>query len=291
MHYQGKIYRPWMEANSLLIQTTLGCSNNQCTFCTMFDDKRFKVRDIEDIFLDIEEARGLYTLVESIFLVDGNVMAIRTEKLLKILDKIKTTFPELKNISLYSGFNDFRRKSIAELKEIKSAGLTTAYAGLESGDPIVLERIKKRMTRKHAIEGMAMAREADIQVLASFIFGLGGKERSREHAVNTTSLLNIMQPDAIAPMALAVQPGSELEKEIRRGEFTLPTPLQILKEEKYLLENMDDFPCYYWGDHGNNIASMRGWLPQNQEHFLKQIQREITNNPITKQNVIQTFAW
>ena len=212
MRFEGKVYRPWMEAESVLIQTTLGCSNNQCTFCTMFDDKRFKVRDIKDIFEDIDAARKIYPHVESIFLVDGNVMAIRTEMLISILDYIKITFPEINNISLYSGFNDFRRKSLSELKEIKSAGLSMAYSGLESGDPIVLERIQKRMTREHAIEGMNLAREADIKVLASFIFGLGGKERSIEHAINTTSLLNIMQPDAIAPMALAVQTGIGIGK-------------------------------------------------------------------------------
>ncbi|MCM2680304.1 radical SAM protein [Echinimonas agarilytica] len=291
MHYEGKIYRPWMEAESLLIQTTLGCSNNQCTFCTMFDDKRFKVRELEDIFLDIVEARQRYRHVESIFLVDGNVMAIRTEKLIAILDQIKVTFPEIKNISLYSGFNDFRRKSITELKEIRSAGLSMAYSGLESGDPIVLERIKKRMTREHAIEGMEMAREANIKVLASVIFGLGGKERSHEHAVNTTSLINIMKPDAIAPMALAIQPGSELEREMQRGEFTLPTPLQILEEEKYLLENLEDFDCYYWGDHGNNISPMRGSFPSSRLPFLERINENIAHNPITQENVIQTFAW
>ncbi|QIZ75802.1 radical SAM protein [Ferrimonas lipolytica] len=291
MHYQGKVYRPWMEADSVLIQTTLGCSNSQCTFCTMFDDKRFKVRQLEDIFADIDQARRYYPQVRSIFLIDGNVMAIRTEMLIKILDKIKATFPEIQNISLYSGFNDFRRKSISELKEIKSAGLDMAYSGLESGDPLVLERIQKRMTREHAIEGMAMAKEAGIKVLASFIFGLGGKERSVEHAINTTSILNIMQPDAIAPMALAVQPGSVLEQEIGRGEFTLPTPLQILEEEKYLLENLVDFDCYYWGDHGNNISPMRGMFPAIREPFLQKLERDITHNPITKQNAIQTFAW
>lgn len=291
MHYEGKIYRPWMEAESVLIQTTLGCSNNQCTFCTMFDDKRFKVRDLDDIFKDIAEARLIYRNVESIFLIDGNVMAMRTDNLLKVLDKIKDTFPELKHLALYSGFNDFRRKSISELKELRSAGLTTAYSGLESGDPVVLERIKKGMTREHAIKGMEMAREADIQVLASFIFGLGGKYRSKEHAENTTSLLNIMQPNAIAPMALAIQPGSELEREVARGEFVLPTPLQILEEEQYLLENIADFPCFYWGDHGNNIATMRGVLPEARQGFLDNINKHILHNPMAKKNVIETYAW
>ena len=290
MHYEGKIYRPWMEANSLLIQTTLGCSNNQCTFCTMFDDKRFSVRDIEDVFADIEEARQLYPRVESIFLTDGNVMAVRTEYLMKVLNKITTTFPEIKNIALYAGYNDIRRKSVAQLKEIKEAGLSIVYTGLESGDPIVLERIKKKLTPEHIIEGAAMAKEAGIKMLASFIFGLGGKGRSQAHMIETVKILNITQPEEIAPMALAIQPGSELEKELARGEFTLPTPLQILEEEEYLLSNLD-FITHYWGDHGNNVVSMRGWLPQNQNQFLQRVQREIAENPITKQDVIQTFAW
>lgn len=291
MRYEGKIYRPWMEADSVLIQTTLGCSNNQCTFCTMFDDKRFKVRELDDIFADIAQARLRYPRVPSIFLIDGNVMALRTEKLLRIIDKIRDTFPELEHLALYSCFNDFRRKSIADLKALRAAGLTTAYSGLESGDPIVLENIKKGMTREHAIEGMARAKEAGIQVLASFIFGLGGKQRSREHAEHTTSLLNIMQPDAIAPMALAVQPGSELAAQVSRGDFILPTPLQILEEEKYLLENLADFPCYYWGDHGNNIASMKGEWPVVREPFLDHINEHIAHNPMTKKNVIETYAW
>lgn len=291
MQYQGKVYRPWPEANSVLIQTTLGCSNNQCTFCSMFDDKRFKVRELDDIFQDIEQARRQYPYVESIFLIDGNVMAMRTEVLLKVLDKIAVTFPELINLSLYSGFNDFRRKTLEDLKALKAAGLTMAYAGLESGDEVVLDNIKKRMTAKQAIEGMALAKEAGIKVLASFIFGLGGKTRSQQHIIETTKLLNIMQPDAIAPMALAIQPGTELEKEVQRGDFIMPTPLQILEEEKYLLENMDDFNCYYWGDHGNNISPMRGMLPEARQPFLGKIVREIATNPITKENVIKTFAW
>ena len=291
MQYQGKVYRPWMEANSLLIQATLGCSTNHCTFCTMFDDKRFKIRELDDIFRDIEQARRVNPWVESIFLIDGNVMAIRTEILLKIINKVTETFPELTHLALYSGFNDFRRKSIADLKAIREAGVTIAYSGLESGDPQVLKQVDKRMTREHAIEGMAMAKEAGIKVLASFIFGLGGRDRSVEHAVNTTSLLNIMQPDAIAPMVLAVQPGSQLEQQVNRGEFILPTQLQVLQEEQYLLENLEDFDCYYWGDHGNNVSPMRGEWPAIRKPFLQRINQHIEHNNAANHNVIQTFAW
>lgn len=292
MRFEGKVYRPWPEAESVLIQVTLGCSVNTCTFCNMFRDKKFSIRELDDIFQDIEAARRYYRTVESMFLVDGNVLVIPTDKLLKILHKITDTFPEIQNIAMYAGFNDLRRKSVEELKALKAAGLSMVYTGMESGDPVIIDRIKKRgMNRERMLEGMAKAREAGVRVLASFIFGLGGRERSREHIEETTRLLNEMQPDEIAPMALAIQPGTEMAEEVRRGEFLMPSPLQVLEEEKYLLENLENFPCYYWGDHGNNISPMRGMLPQARNAFLERVHFHIANNPVTKKEIIETYAW
>ncbi|NOH78375.1 radical SAM protein [Vibrio sp. RE86] len=290
MNYEGKVYRPWIEANSILIQVTLGCSINTCTFCSMFDDKRFKVRPIEDVFKDIDQARRYYPYVESIFLIDGNVMAARTDYLLKVFDKLRSTFPESKKISLYSGLNDFRRKTTTELKELVDAGLSMAYCGLESGDPVVLEKIKKRMTAEQALEGMAMAKEAGIEILLSFIFGLGGRDRSKEHIEATTALLNKLNPEQIAPMALAVQPGTELEKEVQRGEFIMPTELQVLQEEKHLLENLN-IDTFYWGDHGNNLIQHKGFLLDSRQFFLNNVNQAIQQNPMAADNVIQTFSW
>jgi radical SAM superfamily enzyme YgiQ (UPF0313 family) len=256
----------------------------------MFREKRFRIRKLEDVFQDIEEARRTYPRVESIFLIDGNVLVVKTDPLLQILEKIKSTFPESKRIALYGGLNDFERKSVEELKALQQAGLTMAYAGLESGDPLVLEQINKGLTVKQALAGMEKAKAAGIEMLLSFILGLGGKERTREHIVETTRLLNQMQPEEIAPMALTIQPGTVLEKEVEAGEFILPTPLQILEEEKYLLENLD-FPTMYWGDHGNNIVPMRGRLPEAQQLFLKKIEHTIANHPVTKEKVLKTLAW
>ena len=290
MNYEGKIYRPWPEANSLLIQTTIGCTNNKCTFCDMFREKTFRIRNIEDVFQDIKDLRKYYPRAESIFLTDGNVLAVKNDYLLQVLEKVKTTFPECERIALYGGLNDFERKSVEELKELKEAGLGMAYAGLESGDPTVLKQIKKGMTVEQALIGMDKAKAAGVRVLLSFILGLGGKERSHEHIVETTRLLNIMQPEEIAPMALTIQPGTELEREVEAGEFLLPTPLQILEEEKYLLETLD-FETIYWGDHGNNIVPMRGKLPQSQKFFLKKIEHAIATHPVTQEEVLKTFAW
>lgn len=291
MDYEGKIYRPWIEANSLLIQVTVGCSHNKCTFCDMFREKKFRMKPAEQVFADIEEARRSYRQVDEIFLTDGNVMALKTEKLLTILNKITATFPECKKISLYAGYNDLRRKSVEELKQLKAAGLTMAYVGLESGDSITLERIKKDMTPEEAIEGAAKAKAAGIRVLASYIFGIGGKERSKVHMVETVKMLNILQPEEMAPMALTIQPGTELAGEVERGEFIQATPLQILEEEKYLLENLDDFESFYWGDHGNNITPMKGQLPASRDLFLKRVNHAVTTNPVTKDEVLETFAW
>lgn len=291
MRYEGKVYRPWIEADSLLIQVTTGCSNNNCTFCTMFKDKKFCKRKIEDIFEDIEMSRRFYYQVESIFLIDGNVMVLKTEFLMKVVNKIKDVFPEIKHIALYSELNDLRRKSVEELKALKESGVSKVYAGLESGDPVILEKIKKRMTPEQALEGMKKAKEAGIEVLLSFIFGLGGREHSREHIIETTKLLNLMKPEEIAPMALTLQPGSELESEVNNGEFILPTPAQILDEEKYLLENLNNFETFYWGDHGNNFVPQKGWLQSSRELFLSRINHAIKFDPVTKQDDLMTIAW
>ncbi|WP_372775958.1 radical SAM protein [Mangrovibacterium sp.] len=290
MEYEGKIYRPWPEANSLLIQTTIGCSHNKCTFCDMFREKKFRARKLDDIFKDIEEAAKLYPHAVEFFLIDGNVMVMKTDFIVSILTKIKELFPDTRKISLYSQYNDFRRKSIEDLKLIKAAGLTMAYVGLESGDAQLLNDVKKAMTPEQAIEGAAKAKEAGIKVLASIIFGLGGKERSMEHAIETTKLLNILQPEELAPMALAIQPETELEAQVNNGEFIQATPLQILEEEKYLLENMN-FETFYWGDHGNNIVSLKGKFPDRKEQFLVHVNHAINTHPVVTEKVLHTFSW
>lgn len=291
MNYEGKVYRPWMEADSFLIQTTIGCTHNKCTFCDMFREKRFRIRDIDDIFKDIEESRRYLSHIRSIFLIDGNVLALKTDFLVKVLEKVTATFPECENISVYAGLNDLRRKSVEDLKRLKDAGLDKVYAGLESGDNETLERIKKGLTAEQAKEGMAHAKAAGIEVLLSIIFGIGGNQRSRTHIVETTKLLNILQPEELAPMALTIQPGTILKKQVDDGDFIQATPLQILEEEKYLLENLDDFEMFYWGDHGNNIESLKGMLPSLRQMFIKKVDDAIAYHPTTNHEVLYNSPW
>lgn len=291
MRYEGKIYRPWMEMDSILIQTTIGCTHNRCTFCDMYRDRKFRIRPLAEVLEDIDTARDWFGRIDSMFLTDGNVLAIPTGDLHAILEKIETTIPECRSVSLYAGFNDIRRKSAEELALLRKTGLRTAYVGLESGDPETLVRIDKRMTPEQAVEGMEKARAAGIDVLVSLILGLGGKERSKIHARRTADLLNRLRPDQIAVLSLAVQPGTPLAEDVRAGEFVQATPSQILEEERILLATLGDFETVYWGDHVSNITPKRGRLPAARKKFLGQIERDLAEHPVTRLDVLPVEPW
>lgn len=291
MNYEGKMYRPWIEADSLLIQTTIGCTHNKCTFCNMFREKCFRIKDIEEIFAYIEEVKQYAPHIHSIFLTDGNVLALKTDFLLKILEKIKNTLPHCRKISAYAGLNDLRRKTVEELKNLRKAGLTKVYSGLESGDEEILLNIKKALHPDQAKKGIQHAKDSGIEVLLSIIFGIGGTALSVRHIQKTTDLLNKLQPEELAPMALTIQPGTVLQQQVNSGDFIQATPLQILEEEKYLLENLINFPMMYWGDHGNNIETLRGMLPANRKRFLELIDYAITSHPVIQQDILRTSPW
>ncbi len=218
------------------------------------------------------------------------MLALKSGHLLKIFHRLTERFPEVESIALYAGYNDIRRKSVAELKQLRQAGLTKLYTGLESGDPEILDVIQKGLTPGQAIAGAAKAREAGLKVLTSFILGLGGRTRSREHITATTRLLNLLRPEEIAPMVLTIQPGTLLKQQTQCGKFIQATPLQILEEEKYLLENIN-FTTLYWGNYGNNIVSSLGRLPARQKEFLARVNDAIIHHPVTGQNTLQTPAW
>lgn len=290
MEYVGKIYRPWMEAESFLLQVTHGCSHNTCTFCTMFDDKRFRIRPLDAILREVQEAGQRYYGIRSVFLIDGNVLVLKTEMLLKILEAIRQYIPSCERVAMYATFNDLRRKSVQNLKDLCAAGLDIVYAGLESGDPEILKRVKKNLTPEQALEGMAHAKEAGLAVHNSIIFGLGGQQDSQRHIEMTTDLLNQLRPEEISTLSLSIQPNSELEKELIAGTFEPVTPLQFLQEELYLLEHIQ-FPTLYWGDHGNNIVAKRGYLPEHQAEFVQMLKDAIAHHPMSKAAAYHPSPW
>ena len=181
MRYEGIIYRPPSEANSLIIQLTIGCARNTCTFCSMYREKKFCVRPLEEVKEDLRMARAYYqnTLIKKIFLADGDALIVPTKVLLELFNYIYTIFPEVERISMYGAPRDILVKKPSELEKLKAAGLYMVYMGIESGSDAILQAIQKGVTREEMIEAGRKVKEAGILLSATLISGLGGKEKNR----------------------------------------------------------------------------------------------------------------
>ena len=212
MRYEGTVYRPPSEAGSLIIQLTIGCARNTCTFCNMYKDNKFRIRPLEEVAEDLEMARKYYShiKVRRIFLADGDALIVKTKDLLYILDKCHEYFPEVERISVYGAPKDILGKTPEELKQLKDAGLDMVYMGLESGDDDVLKEVKKGVTSEEMIAAGIKVREAGMILSMTVISGLGGKKRWREHALNSARVISAIKPEYVGFLTLMVEPGTEL---------------------------------------------------------------------------------
>ena len=223
MRYEGAVYRPPSEAGSLIIQLTIGCARNKCTFCAMFKDKKFRVRKLDEVVADLEEARRYYKdyKVRRIFLADGDALIVKTDDLLYILDKIHELYPECERISAYGAPADVNMKTDEELSRLKAAGLDMIYMGAESGDEIVLRDVKKGVTSEEIANAGIKLKKAGMIVSITLISGLGGRERVYEHAVNSAKLISKIKPEYVGFLTLMVEPGTELYNDYQAGRFNI----------------------------------------------------------------------
>lgn len=283
MRYEGSIYRPPSEAYSLLIQVTIGCSHNTCTFCTMFKDKKFRVRPIEEVFEDLEMARRAYPVVEKIFLCDGDALCLSNEKLMRILTRIAELFPECKRVSVYGTARDINRKSDEELKELLDAGMEMIYMGAESGSQAVLDKIHKDVTVREQIDAVKKAERVGIKMSVTFISGLAGLEGWEDHAISTGKMITEMNASYASLLTLMLDPAAPIMKEIESGEMTLLTPEQVVGETYLLLENaMPKKSCVFRSNHASNYISLRGNLPEDRQRMLAQLKVAMENTGLLK---------
>lgn len=283
MRYEGSIYRPPSEAYSLLIQVTIGCSHNTCTFCTMFKDKKFRVRPIEEVIEDLEMARRAYPVVEKIFLCDGDALCLSNEKLMRILTRISELFPECKRVSVYGTATDINRKSESELKELLDAGMEMIYMGAESGSQNVLDKIHKDVTVREQIDAVKKAENVGIKMSVTFISGLAGLEGWEDHAISTGKMITEMNASYASLLTLMLDPAAPIMKEINSGEMTLLTPEQVVGETYLLLENaMPRKSCVFRSNHASNYISLRGNLPEDRQRMLAQLKVAMENTGLLK---------
>lgn len=283
MRYEGVVYRPPSEARSLIIQLTIGCAHNDCTFCTMYKDKKFRVRKISEIKEDFAEARRRYGNQRlRIFLADGDALVMKTEDLLEVIGYARECFPKAERISSYGTPKDVLRKSEEELRALRQAGLELVYMGAESGDAVVLQQIQKGVSREDIIAAGQKLKRCGIGCSVTLISGLGGKERLKEHALQSADLISQLKPEYVGFLTLMLEEPASILKEIRQGRLTLLEPEDVVTEMRLFLQNVDSEGTVFRSNHASNYIVLRGNLnsdiPQMLE-YLEEVEEQRRYRP------------
>ena len=276
--YSMPLYRPPSEARSLIIQVTEGCSHNKCRFCYMYKCKQFRLKTEEEIKEHIKYLKQYYQEPDRIFLADGNVLCLKTEKLIELLKYIKNEFPMAQRISSYSGPLDLIRKTDEELRLIREAGLDMLYMGVESGSDKVLSMMQKGVNQEQMIEAGQKAVRAGFKFSCMIISGLGGTEYMEEHAIESAKVISAINPHYFSLLRLVVEEESELAGDIQMGKFHLLEPLQILDENILMLENMELNDCIFRANHISNYINLAGTLNKDRDMLVERLKKFRSSN-------------
>ncbi|MDR1131590.1 MAG: B12-binding domain-containing radical SAM protein [Oscillospiraceae bacterium] len=283
MRYEGSVYRPPSEAGSLIIQATIGCSHNACTFCPMYWDKKFRARSFDEIYADLRRARRENARVERIFFADGDALCLSAERLLPLLEAAKALFPECARIGIYGRADNIRRKSGGELRSLRDAGLGIIYIGAESGSAEVLRRVNKGETPEEITAAVRRAENAGIAVSVTFISGLGGRALMEEHAVMTGKQIGEMGASFVGLMTLMIAPGSSISEDLRTGKFQPLDAQALIRELELILTNADcKKDCVIRSNHASNRLVLRGTLPGDRARLLSQVRRAMTDETLLR---------
>lgn len=270
MRYEGRVYRPPSEADSLILQATIGCSYNRCSYCAMYIDKRFRPRPLDELREDMALAAATYGAenVRRVFLADGDALILRTSRLLEILSDLRAAFPELQRVSTYASPQALLAKTVPELVELKAAGLGLHYVGPESGHPEVLRRIAKGVGPDELIDGCRRVLDAGAKLSLIFLLGVGGTELSHEHAVESGRLASAIDPHYMSALTLVPVPGTPIHDEVAQGRLVLPGPRALLTELSTMLQHTDVTRAIFRSNHASNSLPLGGNLPKDKARLL-----------------------
>jgi radical SAM superfamily enzyme YgiQ (UPF0313 family) len=271
MHYEGAIFRPPSEAESILLQVTIGCSHNRCHFCAAYREKQFRIQDDEIIRQDIHYAALHLSNIRRVFLCDGDALIIPQARLLSILDDISTNLPGLQRIGSYANAKSLARKSLGELIALKEKGLKVIHMGLESGDDETLKAVGKWGLSQDIIDQGQKVKEAGITLFVTVIVGLGGKGRSAVHAEKTGEALTKMRPDLIGALSLMLVEGTELHSRMLSGHFHEITPEEMLRELRIMLSATDLPSGTFYANHASNFLPLKVRFPSGKAQALEAI--------------------
>ncbi len=269
------VIRPPSEADSFLLQVTLGCSANNCNFCGAYKNKPFAVKDPREIAADIKAYARRYKDTRRVFLMDGDALVLGNNKLVPVLEQLDQAFPRLSRVSSYANGFNILRKSDRELAELQARKLSLVYMGLESGSQAVLSRCGKSSSVEEMITAVHKTAEAGIKSSVIVLLGLGGKQHSKEHVKGTIEALNRMQPRYLSFLSLMVIPGTALAKEVRAGNFKELDPLELLKESYEIIHGLELNKTIFRSDHASNHLALEGAFPKDKKMLLNALQAAI----------------
>jgi radical SAM superfamily enzyme YgiQ (UPF0313 family) len=277
--YNEPLFRPPAEANSAIIQATLGCSWNRCAFCEMYTSKKFKVKKLDELKLEIELLAKYYLGVKKVFLADGNAFVLSANKLLPILNEINLRFGRIQRISSYALPKDILSKTDSELKELRILGLKLLYIGIESGDDELLKLINKGETFTSTVDGIIKAHEAGIETSIMIINGLGGRKYSQQHAINSAKIINRINPKYLSTLTLSLPFGLNHFQNKFMGEYNPQTLIELFEELRVFLSLTDLNNVIYRSNHVSNNLILSGILSKDKENLLAQIDDAIRVTP------------
>lgn len=280
MRYEGMVYRPPSEARSLILQLTIGCARNECTFCSMYKDKKFRIRNLEEVVEDIKMAKNHYMHgIERVFLADGDALIVKTKDLLYVIDKIHEILPTVNRITVYGAPKDVLVKKPEELTLLREAGLDMVYMGAESGSDKVLKSVRKNATQAEIIEAGQKLKSAGLKSSITLISGLGGVEDLEEHAVESGKVISAIKPEYASLLTLLMEPGTPLYHQWKAGEFhPLEGPEAVFKEMRLFLQNIDSEGTVFRANHASNYLPLAGTFNRDIPALLAQIDYAIQNH-------------
>jgi len=271
MHYEGNCIRPPSEAQSILLQVTLGCSHNKCAFCGTYDDKRFTIKDDDIILSDILFASKTMKRQDRVFLMDGDALIIPQKRLMWILGQLKEHLPWVRRVGSYANTKSIGLKTVEELEQLKENGLGILYLGVETGDDELREKIRKGSTAQACIEMGKKVRAAGIKLSVTVLLGVAGREGSLEHAKATGRLLSAMDPNYVGALTLMLVPGTPLYEEYHKGEFQIPDEQGFLLELREMISHTNLTRGLFFSNHASNYLPIKARLPKGKQEALDTI--------------------
>ena len=271
MHYEGNVIRPPSEWNSIILQVTVGCSHNKCTFCGAYKDVTFRIKDDDTVFQDICFAASHCQRQKRVFLADGDVLILSQKRLITILKAIKEKLPWVTRVTLYGNAKAILSKTKEQLIELKKYGLARIYMGLESGNAEVLTQIRKGAAPAKLIQAARRAKDAGLFLSVTILLGIAGTVLSKDHARDTGRVISAMQPNQIAALTLMVMENTPLAHKVQNGDFTLPSTEELLGELYIIVENIEVKRSQFQANHASNYFEINCRLPRDKDKVLTEI--------------------